>query len=64
MCHGRDLISDAHVRPAMVVEIYIALDCISGLLHVIEQTLSVDTFRLDDAVDTFSNGIVRRNVIY
>ncbi len=58
------LISQTHVRPAMVIEMYISPDEIPCMPDVIELVLPIDTFHLDDSVDALRNGIVGRFVVF
>ena len=46
MHHGRHLISDAHMRAMIVVEMNVPADDITGVFNVIEMPLAVDTFNL------------------
>ena len=62
MRHCRYLVSDAHVWPAVVVEVDVALDDTVGMLIGVESR-AVDTFHLYYTVGALRNGIVRRLVV-
>lgn len=57
------LVSDAHVRSAMVVEAYISLHLPKRVHHVFEHRPSIDVFCLYDAIHPLRYAIVRRVVI-
>lgn len=62
MRHGGHLVSDAHVRTPVVVEVDVAFDDTVGVLEGTE-TLPVDTFHLYYAVGSLCDGIVRRVIV-
>ena len=55
MCHSRYLVSDAHVRAAVVVEVDVAPDDATGMLEGVEAH-AVDAFHLYFPVDALGNG--------
>ena len=57
-----NLVSNAHVRSAIVVEVNVSLDHLVGMLKGIEAS-SIDTFYLYFTINTFRNGVVCRVVI-
>ena len=63
MRHGGYLVSDAHMRSAVVIEMYVTPDYIPCVFYAIKVPLPVDAFHFDNAVYTFGNRIVRRLVI-
>lgn len=60
-CHRRHH-PDAHVGPDIVVYMYHPGDGGFGLFHVTEDLLVVYPFDLEDSVDSFGDGVVRRVV--
>ena len=62
--HSRHLISDAHVRTEVVVEMDVTTYYIAGMFHALKMFLAVDLFLLDDSVHPLGNGIVRRTVVF
>ncbi len=56
MCHCWHLISDAHVRAVVVIEVDVALNDIIGMLKGIE-TFPVDTFHLYFTINALGNGV-------
>ena len=64
MRHSRNFVPDAHMRPAIVIEMYVATYCISCVPDVIETASRMATFRLNNSVDTFRNGIVGGFVVF
>ena len=64
MRHSRYFVPDAHMRSAMVIEMYVAAYYISCVPDVIEPASGMATFRLNNAVDTFCNGIVGGFVVF
>ena len=63
MRHCRHLISDAHVWPAVVVEVDVPFNDPAGMLKRIEALLAVDTFHLYYTVGTLCDGVVRGLVV-
>lgn len=63
MRHGRHLISDAHVRSIVIVEMNVPADDITGVFNVIEMPLAVDTFNLYNTVGPLGYGVVRRVIV-
>ena len=63
MRHGRDLISDTHVRSIVIVEMNVPADDITGVFNVIEMPLAVDTFNLYNTVGPLGYGVVRRVIV-
>ena len=57
MDYCRYLVSDAHVRPTIVVEVDVAFNNPVGMLKRIEALLTVDTFHLYYTIDPFGVGI-------
>lgn len=58
MYQGRGLTPDAHVRTVLVVKADVSADDAVHLVHITEQSLTVDAFCLNDAVGSFRHGIV------
>ena len=63
MRHGRHLISDAHMRAIVIVEMNVPADDITGVFNVIEIPLAVDTFSLYNTVGPLGYGVVRRVIV-
>ena len=63
MDSGGGLVSDAHVRPVVVVEPDVVPDGVPGLLHAVEVSLAVDHLGLDDSVDPLGHRVVRGLVV-
>ena len=63
MRHSRDLVPDAHVRAAVVVEVDVPADDMVCMFHVPETPLAVDTLHLYDAVGPLGYGVVRGVVV-
>ncbi len=63
MRHGRYLISDAHMRAMIVIEMNVSADDIAGMFNVIEMPLAVDTFNLYNTVGPLGYGVVRRVIV-
>lgn len=64
MRHSGYFVSDAHMQSAMVIKMYAAAYYISCMPDVIEPVSRMATFRLNNSVDTFRNGIVGRFVVF
>lgn len=64
MYRERELIQDAHVRTMPVVKADVSAGDAAHPVHVAEQSLTVDTLCLNDAVDPFRHGIVRRLMVF
>ena len=63
MHHRGHLVADAHVRPAVVVEVEVTRDEVPGVLIRRQSLLAVDTFHLYYTVDALCDGIFRRLVV-
>ena len=66
----RDFISNAHVRSAIVVKMYISADYVSGMVNVIEMFLTVDALRfnpnrsLEMILPSFLMTAIRKTELY
>ena len=63
MDHGRCIVSDAHVRSPLVVELNKVPDARPCGLQVFVRGLPVELLRLDDSVDPLGNAVVRGLVV-
>ena len=64
MHYCRYLVTDAHVRSAVVVEMNESSDYIPCMLQAVESLSRIDGFRLDYTICTLCDGIVCRVVIF
>ena len=64
MHHCRYLVTDAHVRSAVVIEMNESTDYVPCMLQTIEGLSGIDGFGLDYTIGTFCDGIVCRVVIF
>ena len=60
---GRNFVTDAHVRPEVVVEMDVTAYYVAGMFQALKMFLAVNPFLLDDAVHPLGDGIVRRLVV-
>ena len=60
MCQGRHLVPDAHVRPPVVIEMYVSSYHIPCVLQAVEGFPGIDTLSFYYTVCPFCNGVVGR----
>lgn len=63
MRHSRYLVSDAHMWPAVVVEMDESSDYVPCVFQTVEGLHRVDGFGLDYTIGTLCDGVVRRVIV-